>query len=151
MRILTVILVLLVPAAAALAADAPDGMADKRALATMLEGFLRRVDERAVHDSFWAEELVYTSSSGLRFGKAEIMQGFDDADDSADEDESGRVSYRAEDVQIALYGDTAVVAFRLVAEASGGEAPQYFFNTGTFVRRGDAWKVVAWQATKVGE
>ena len=151
MRILAVILVLLVPAASAFGADAPSGMADKRALSTILEDFLRRVDEREAHDGFWAEELVYTSSSGLRFGKAEIMQGFDDVDDSADGDGSGRVSYRAEDVEIALYGDTAVVAFRLVAESSDAEPPQYFFNTGTFVRRGDAWKVVAWQATKAGE
>jgi len=112
----------------------------------MLDEFLSGVDERKVHDAFWAKELVYTSSSGLRFGKPEIMQGFDDADSS-----SSGMSYHAEDVEIRLYGDTAVVAFRLVAESEAAESPQYFLNTGTFVRRGDTWKVVAWQATKAAE
>ena len=146
MRALAVLVLSFLPIAPAIGSDAPGAAADRAELSKMLDEFLSRVDEREVHDAFWARELVYTSSSGLRFGKPEIMQGFDDADDSP----SG-MSYYAEAVEIRLYGDTAVVAFRLVAESEAAESPQYFFNTGTFVRRGDGWKVVAWQATKADE
>jgi len=56
--------------------------------------------------------------------------------------------YSAEDVQIRLYGDTAVVAFRLMGSprGGGGQLMQYF-NTGTFVKRDQQWRAVAWQAT----
>ena len=145
-RTLAVIVLSLLPLVSAVGSDAQATAADRMELSGMLEDFLSRVDEREAHDTFWAEELVYTSSSGLRFGKSEIMQGFDDAADSP----SG-MSYYAEDVEIRLYGDTAVVAFRLVAESEAAESPQYFFNTGTFVRRGEGWRVVAWQATRADE
>ncbi len=146
MRTLIVIVLTLLPFVSAAERDAEAAAADRAALSSLLDEFLTRVDERETHDNFWAEELVYTSSSGLRFGKPDIMQGFDDADGS-----SSGMSYHAEDIEIRLYGDTAVVAFRLVAESEAAESPQYFLNTGTFVRRGDGWKVVAWQATKAAE
>ena len=46
-------------------------------LHAQLEAFLKgaAANDAAVHDAFWAEELVYTSSSGTRFGKAELMAG----------------------------------------------------------------------------
>ena len=43
----------------ALADDADD-------LTQMLHDFLNGVSEAAVHDRFWAEDLVYTSSAGTR-------------------------------------------------------------------------------------
>jgi len=57
------------------------------------------------------------------------------------------------------YGDTAVVAFRLVAltahdEGKAGMAKmesESYRNTGTFLRRNGKWQVVAWQATKIAE
>jgi hypothetical protein len=60
------------------------------------------------------------------------------------------VTYSAEDVRIHQYGDTAIVAFRLVGK-SGGEKPevQDYLNTGTFLKRNGEWRAVAWQATKV--
>lgn len=45
-------------------------------LAAMLEEFLATSHRRAAHERFWAEDLVYASSSGSRFGKAEILEGF---------------------------------------------------------------------------
>ena len=68
---------------------------------------------------------------------------------------SASVDYRAEDTDIRLFGDTAVIAFRLVAEpgsvnAGGKQAEKTeFFNTGTFVKRDGKWQAVAWQATKI--
>jgi hypothetical protein len=55
-------------------------------------------------------------------------------------------------VDVRLYGNTAVVAFKLVGTPTN-EAPEadvlYFYNTGTFVKRDGNWQAVAWQATKI--
>jgi hypothetical protein len=105
-------------------------------------------NDEAAHDRFWAEELVYTSSAGERFGKAEIMSGFDDPAETA-EDEPATV-YTAEDIYIQEYGETAVVTFRLVGATQ--EQPRVvtqYYNTGTFLKRDGEWRAVAWQATKI--
>jgi hypothetical protein len=59
--------------------------------------------------------------------------------------------FTAEDVRIQQYGDTAIVAFRLVGTTQRGGAPEVskFLNTGTFLKRGGTWQVVSWQATKL--
>ena len=125
------------------AADADD-------LATMLHEFLAGAGDATAHDKFWADELVYTSSSGTRTSKAEIMQGFAGADD--DTDTAADPVYTGEDLQIQVYGTTAVVAFRLVATPGDDDAVvQSYFNTGTFLKRNGVWRVIAWQATKIPE
>ena len=119
-------------------------------LTQMLNEFLAGAGEEAAHDRFWAEDLVYTSSSGTRTTKGEIMSGFGESDDG-ENDEPGPV-YTAEEVQVKVYGTTAVVAFRLVAtpaEQSGEDAVLNYLNTGTFLKRNGIWQVVAWQATKI--
>ena len=140
---------LLMASSACHASDADD-------LTAMLHQFLAGVSDAAVHDRFWGEDLIYTSSRGTRTNKAEIMQGFDASDDSDSDSDAGTSVYTAEDIQIQVYGTTAVVAFRLVAttadkmDTSGGDTVvQYYFNTGTFVKRDGAWQVVAWQATVI--
>lgn len=133
----------------------PAAVADDAAdLTGMLHEFLAGASEAAVHDRFWADDLVYTSSRGTRTNKAEIMQGFA-ATDENDSEEPVYV-YRAEDIRIKVYAATAVVAFRLVAtpaaapDSSGPDAAvQRYFNTGTFVKRDGRWQAVAWQATKI--
>ncbi len=119
-------------------------------LTTILHEFLAGVSEKAAHDRFWAEDLIYTSSRGTRTNKAEIMQGFgsEEGGESEESEESGPV-YTAEDIQIQLYGTTAVVAFKLVATPTDDAPVDYYFNTGTFVKRNGVWQVVAWQATKI--
>ena len=112
-------------------------------LETLLRDFLAGVDERAVHERFWADDLVYTSSSGSRFGKQEILDGIDGSDAV-----EPAPAYTAEHVDIRVYDDMAVVAFRLVATDEDGTAQQYF-NTGTFAYRDGRWQAVAWQATKI--
>lgn len=136
----------------AILATGPAFASDTEELEAMLQHFLANSGTEAAHASFWAEDLVYTSSAGLRFGKADIMAGFAGADADAAADEAPTMIYSGEEVDIRLYGDTAIVAFRLVGtptdkSAEGGVL--YYFNTGTFMKREGVWRVIAWQATKI--
>ncbi len=114
------------------------------ALRDLLDYFLAHAAVPAAHERFWGEDLVYTSSTGERFGKADILSGMQDEPAAAD---AGPV-YSAADVDIRLYDDIAVVAFRLVATAADGSVVNYF-NTGTFAFRDNHWEAVAWQATSI--
>jgi hypothetical protein len=147
---------------------------DAAELTQMLNEFLAgaSIDDAAAHDRFWADDLIYTSSSGERIGKADIMGGLsasanankaeaDKADAEAvdaEKIEAGEAAtvYTAEEIRIQQYGDTAIVAFKLVGttsvtEAVTGAGPEvlYYYNTGTFLRRDGVWQVVAWQATRI--
>lgn len=117
-------------------------------LESLLHEFLAgaSVNDAVVHQRFWAEDLVYTSSSGARFGKNDILEGL------KSEQEQPAAEYSAEDVDIRQYGRTAVVAFRLVSREPGSTGVQAeYFNTGTFVERDGYWQAVAWQATRIPE
>ena len=134
-------LLLIVPAFQAMAQD------DVTDLTAKLEHFLANADKREVHENFWADDLVYSSSSGLRFGKADIMQGFDSDADGGDD--APAVVYSGEEIDVRLYDDMAVVAFKLVGTPADGSEKLYYYNTGTFVKRDGTWRVVAWQATAI--
>ncbi len=121
---------------------------DEEILTAMLHDFLANADKVEAHERFWADDLVYSSSSGLRFGKADIMQGFAPSDEETPPPEP-TVVYSGIEVDVRVYDDTAVVAFKLVGTPSDGSEVLYFYNTGTFVKRDDVWEVVAWQATKI--
>ena len=101
----------------------------------------------AMHDRFWADELVYTSALGRRKGKADIMREL--RAETAPKPEEGTTVYTAEEIRIQQYGETAIVAFRLVAttDKAGKKEVKNFLNTGTFLKRNGKWQVVAWQAT----
>ncbi|WP_237057761.1 nuclear transport factor 2 family protein [Microbulbifer sediminum] len=143
---------LILAAAVGLLFGTPAFAHDRAALGELLDNFLATTHQKQAHQRFWAEDLVYTSSGGARFGKETILQGFEEG-----EQQPATTAYRAEDVDIRLFGDTAVIAFRLVAEeqrqARGGETPdkgpKHYFNTGTFVKRDGLWRAVAWQATRI--
>lgn len=120
-------------------------------LIQLLDDFLAGAsrNDMAMHDRFWSEDLVYTSSSGARFGKAEIMAPKDSAEDAAAADEPAMV-YGREALLVRVYDDTAVVTFRLVGTTQT-EPPSVakFHNTGVFLLRDGEWRAVAWQATKM--
>jgi hypothetical protein len=141
--ILPIILLLTLLCGTARAAD------DTAQLTLLLNEFLAgaSVNDTAVHERFWADDLVYTSSGGERFGKQHILDGLR-AEDA--ETAEPAVVYSAEDVRIRLYDDMAVVAFRLLGTVQGdpGGVTQYL-NTGTFQKREGEWKAVAWQATRI--
>ena len=128
--------------------SAPTAIAsDADELTAMLHDFLANADKAAAHERFWAEDLVYSSSAGLRFGKADIMAGFEAAD--AESNEPPEVVYSGEEVDVRLYGDMAIVAFKLVGTPTAGGETLYYYNTGTFLKRDGTWKVIAWQATLI--
>lgn len=114
---------------------------DEATLRRMLDEFLVGAsrNDSTVHARFWAEDLIYTSSLGKRMGKADILRDVNSPSNTAEPP----VTYTAQDVQVRLYGKTAVIAFRLVTQE------QQYFNTGTFVKRDGRWQAVAWQATKI--
>ena len=126
-----------------LSATADDG-SEVLALHGLLDRFLAgaSTNDREIHDRFWADDLVYTSSSGARFGKAEIMAGLNDAGES---DQPGP-SYGARDVNIRVFGETAVLTFTLVATGVEGDEKHYY-NSGVFRERGGQWQAIVWQAT----
>ncbi|MEL7311730.1 MAG: nuclear transport factor 2 family protein [Pseudomonadota bacterium] len=121
------------------------------ALTDLLDTFLAGASrgDRQVHERFWDDDLVYTSSAGTRTNKSAILGSMDEAPAEA----APTIVYSADDVDIRLYGDIAVVAFVLVATPQSDEnaAPSYYLNTGTFQLQGEQWRAVAWQATRVPE
>lgn len=122
---------------------------DAAEIAGLLHQFLANADRQEVHATFWAEDLVYTSSRGTRTDKSAILASFEQTGEEESQDEAPPVVYTGEDVDIRLYGEAAVVAFKLVGTPSDGSVPLYYFNTGTLLKRDGKWQVVAWQATKI--
>ena len=119
-------------------------------LTKLLNGFLVGASRNdvAMHNRFWAEDVIYTGSAGRRRGKAEIMKDVRSA--PAPKPGDPTTTYTAEDIRIQQYGGTAIVAFRLVAttEKNGTKEVANYLNTGTFLKRKGGWQVVSWQATK---
>jgi hypothetical protein len=82
-------------------------------LTTLLKDFLAGASRNdvAMHDRFWADDLIYTASAGRRIGKADIMRDVrNEPRPKAGEDFT---IYTAEDIRI-----------------------QHYLNTGTFLKRG---------------
>ena len=129
------------------AQTAPDAAELTKLLRDFLAGAGR--NDAAMHERFWADDLIYTSALGVRKGKAEIMASV--RSDEPAPPEQGTTVYSAEDIRIHQYAETAIVAFRLVAttEKGGTKEIANYLNTGTFVKRDGKWQAVGWQATKV--
>lgn len=120
------------------------------ALEQLLDDFLQGASENDadMHDRFWADDLIYTSSAGERITKEDIMRDLNTNPSSTTEADP---EYGYEDLQVLVFGDAAVVAFRLVGTVGSGDSQEVtrYYNTGTFVNRNDQWRAVAWQATRI--
>jgi ketosteroid isomerase-like protein len=106
-------------------------------------------NDKAMHQRFWADDVIYTSAKGVVRTKADIMKALDQPQEA----KAPNTTFSAEDVRINDQGDWAVVNFRLVGktEQDGQTSIANYRNTGTFRRRNGQWQVVAWQATKIDE
>ena len=129
------------------AQTAPDAAELTQILNEFLAGATR--NDPAAHERFWADDLIYTRSAGRRVNKAEIMHDVRNA--PAPKPTDPKTVFTAEDIQIQQYGDTAIVAFRLVSttETAGTKQVANNLNSGTFVKRNDKWQVVSWQSTRM--
>lgn len=147
-RFLVLSLVLFAAAFSARSQTAPDAAKLTRLLNEFLAGAGK--NDAAVHDRFWADDLIYTRSAGVRTNKEELMKGVRSSPPKKEGDPT--TVYTAEDVLIQQYGNTAVVAFKLVSnttKADGTKTTGNNLNTGTFVKRNGEWRAVAWQSTIV--
>lgn len=125
------------------AQTAPDAAELTKLLNDFLAGASR--SDAAIHERFWADDLIYTRSAGRRVNKAEVMH--DVRTTPAPKPTDPKTIYTAEDIRIQQYGNTAVVAFRLVATTEKNVAN--LLNSGTFVKRNGKWQVVNWQSTRM--
>jgi len=146
LRLLSVVLTLLFFATPTFTQTAPDAAELTKLLNDFLAGAGR--NDVAMHDRFWAEDLIYTGAAGRRVSKADIMKDLRSSPALSNEQ---KTTYSAEDVRIQQYGATAIVAFRLVAKVEKTHSTDVtrYFNTGTFLRRDGKWEVVSWQATRL--
>lgn len=137
----------LILAAGVNAQTASDTAELKKLLNDFLAGASR--NDVAMHDRFWADDVIYTGSNGRRRVKAEIMRDVRSA--PAPKPGDPVTIFTGEDVRIQQYGDTAIVAFRLVATTTHEADTEVtnYLNSGTFVKRAGKWQVVNWQATKI--
>ena len=128
-------------------AKAPDAGELIKLLNEFLAGASR--NDAAIHDRFWAEDVIYTGSGGRRRIKADIMRDVRAA--PAPKPGDPTTTFTAEDIRIQQYGNTAVVAFRLVGttEKNGRTDVANYLNSGTFLKRKGKWQVVNWQATRM--
>lgn len=146
-RILLSAILLLSVVGALHAQTAPDASELTKLLHDFLAGAGR--NEVAMHERFWADDLIYTSALGRRKGKADILRELREEAPAKPGGET--VVYTAEEIRIQQYGDTAIVAFRLVAttDKAGVKTVANYLNTGTFLKRNGKWQAAGWQATAV--
>lgn len=147
-RTLSILFLFLTSSLSLYAQVAPDSAELTKMLIEFLVGAGN--NDAAVHEAFWADDLIYTRSAGVRIDKAELMKGVRSAPAAKAGDPVS--VYTAEDIKIQQYGNTAVVAFRLVsttAKSDGTKTVGNNLNTGTFIKRNGKWQAVAWQSTIV--
>ncbi len=123
----------------------------RREISEMLTTFLTPAvnNSSAGHERFWADDLVYTSSTGKVMSKADILKSFpEDTKPKTEQKPEDRAVFTAEDVLVRPYGDTAALTFRLVERDADGKI-SYFRNSGTFLLRNGKWQAITWQATRV--
>ncbi|RUO76738.1 nuclear transport factor 2 family protein [Pseudidiomarina taiwanensis] len=126
---------------------------DANSVTATIDHFLwgASINDASIHDAFWADELTYTSSSGTRFGKAQLMAGMADAKVL---EPPLQAWYTAEDYEVKDLADgLKVVNFTLVAhDSSGSETTRTtFLNTGVMLFRDGRWQALNWNATRTND
>jgi uncharacterized protein (TIGR02246 family) len=90
------------------------------------------------------DDLTYTHSSGVLESKAQVLGKL----------RSGATRYHTivpSDVQVRIYGDTAVMTGRAAVNVTvDGKTQDLLLQfTSVYVQRDGAWQFVAWQSTRV--
>ncbi len=102
-----------------------------------------RVDVAAL-DDILSEDLTYTHATGVFETKAEFIAKL----------KSGQVKYESlvpEDMRVRVYGTTGVVTglARVKVHVKGEHLSFQLRFTDVYVKKGDHWQMVAWQATRL--
>ena len=101
-------------------------------------------DDFATLEAIFADDLTYTHSSSVLDTKAAYMAGL----------RSGKSKYEAIDRKpstVRLYGDTAIITGDAQIKLRSQPAPFWIRYTLMYVKQGAAWKMVAWQSTRIPE
>lgn len=102
-----------------------------------------------VHGEFWHAELTYTSSSGQRMDKHQLMQGMWGS--APLRDEQVTQWYHARELELTVLDDVVIANFILVAEPVDGSEASYFYNTGVLVEDQGEWRAINWNATRFSD
>jgi hypothetical protein len=143
------------PGFAQTARPSPAPQRDAQAEVTaLLHEFLAKVGSPAMHQRFWADDVIYVSNAGVVRTKADILKGMKAEEPEARAGTGAAApaatagGYSAEDVVVRHFGETVVLNFRLV-QRTPGQPDTSFRNSGVFVLRDGRWQVLSWQATRV--
>jgi ketosteroid isomerase-like protein len=154
MRIAKCVLVSFFLATSVWARQAAQPPSTTRELTAMLNQFMSDAGSNNApgFDRFFADDVIYTGSNGMVRTKADIMRSVNAQKPAGAAEE--KQTYSAEHVVVHDFGNTAIVAFQLVARtqhADGKIEISNYRDTGTFLKRDGRWQVIAWQATKMPE
>jgi ketosteroid isomerase-like protein len=98
----------------------------------------------ATLESVLADDLTYSHSSGKVESKAEFIESV----------RTGRLKYKSferSDVKVRIYGEVAVVTGRadVKVQSSGEDLDLPIRYLDVYVKKGGAWKMAAWQSTRL--
>ena len=110
-----------------------------------LAAALRNNDSAAL-DRIYADGYTFVSDTGALTTKAQRLAAF----------QSGEMKFESisfDDVNIHIYGDTAVATFSVTSKYAPGvkSLGGKFMTTATFIKRKGRWVEIAAQSTRVGE
>ncbi len=102
--------------------------------------------ERETIEELLADDWAVTDPAGRRLTKREVLAEFDSGERKL---ESGTI----DEVQVRIYGSTAVVTGRTIAAGSyeGTSVSVKLRFTDVFVKQNEIWRAVASQATLIAE
>lgn len=122
--------------------------ADRDFLLNFLTGFLDGAahNDPAIHERFWADDLVYTAPDGIRYDKAAIMANV--RREGPHPISTDTEIYSARDIDLRLYGDAAVVNFTMVISVDVGETEiGHYLVSCVFIKQDGRWRTVNWHST----
>ena len=110
-----------------------------------------RCNDIATHDRFWADDLIYTSSSGSRMGKADILRSV--RQEGPHQSRATKPRFLAPKTFVSSNtATTAIIAFRLVGTTKKEvtkRARQLSQHWHLSEARREMGRPVSWQATKL--